>query len=232
MSDSAKLPRAWVRPVNPEDYPGFADRPVKPVTRADLGNQFHTVALRHFQFDHPPDPPPHKYRVVALQETLDLWTKVYDFGRVVWPFWTFLFAENWREVIDELAARRLYLFDIWGYVPSGDQRQTSLAEFRVPDELHKYIVDKLGPLFLGYDSGEQDGRFIGGYAPMVCPAPATRRQGYEAFCQFFRHLNDDMQNYMVALNSLTFSHYFADMGNHRLLGAETAQALPSVPISL
>ncbi len=35
---------------------------------------------------------------------------------------------------------------------------------------------------------------------------------------------------MSAVASLTFLHYFADMGNHRLLGAETAQGLPSVTV--
>jgi len=229
MESSDPLPRVWVRPVNPEEYPGFAERPVKPVTRQDFDHQFQTTALRGFGTDRGPEAP-YKYRVINIKETLDLWTKDYDFGRVIWPWWTFLFAENWREVIDELAARRLYLFDIWGYVPSGPLEKFGWSEYRVPDETHRYILEKMGPLFLGYDNGEQDGRYIGSYAPVVCPAPVTRREAHEAFLQYFRHLGDDLQNYLTSLNSLTFPHYFAQMGNHRLLGAETAQALPSVPM--
>jgi len=227
---SSPLPRAWVRPVEPSEYPGFAERAVKPVTRADLGHAFHTVALRAFGTDRSPAEPPHRFRVVNLAETLDLWTRTYDFGRVVWPMWPFLFAENWREVIDELAARKLYLFDIWAYCPSGPFERFEWSEYRVPDETHRYILDKLGPLFLGYDNGEQDGRYIGGYAKTVCPAPATRRQAAEAFRQYFAQLGNDLQNYLVSLNSLTFPHAFCAMGNHRLIGAETAQALPSVPM--
>ncbi len=224
------LPRVWVSPVNPEDYPGFGERKTKPVTRKDLDHQFHTTALRYFSYDRPPSQPPHSYRLVGVRETLDLYTKIYDFGRVVWPMWPFLFAQNWKEAIDELAARKLYLFDIWAYCPSGPFERFEWSEYRVTDEMHRYILDKLGPRFLGYDNGEQDGRYIGGYARLVCPAPATRRQAHDAFFQYFRQLGRDLQNYLVALNSLTFPHYFAAMGNHRLLGAETAQGLPSVPM--
>ncbi|UCH34499.1 MAG: hypothetical protein JSV65_18555, partial [Armatimonadota bacterium] len=230
MDHADNLARVWVKPVDPEEYPGFAERAVRPVTRADLDNEFHTVALRGFGADRSPAEPPHQFRLVNIEQTLDLYTKDYDFGRVIWPFWTFLFAENWREAIDEMAARKLYLFDIWGYCPSGRVDQYGWSEYQVPNEVHQYIVQAMGPRFLGYDNGEQDGRYIGGYAKLVCPAPVTRRQGYEAFGQYFRRLGDDLQNYLVSLNSLTFPHYFADMGNHRLLGAETAQALPSVPM--
>ena len=219
-----------IRPVNPEDYPGFADRSVKPITRRDLDNQFHTTAFRAFALDGSPSEPPHRYRIINLTETLDLWTKTYNFGRVLWPHWTFLFAENWREAVDEIAARGLYLFDIWGYCPSGPFERFEWSEYRIPDETHRYLLEKLGPRFLGYDNGEQDGRFIGGYAKLVCPAPATRRQAHQAFCQYFEQLGNDLQNYLNALSSLTFPHYFAKMGNHRILGAETAQGLPSVPM--
>lgn len=222
--------RVWVDPVRPEKYPGFVERAIKPVTRGDLDNEFHTVAMRGFAFDKNPAEPPHRFRVIKLGESLDEYTVSHDFGRVIWPFWTFLFAENWREVIDELARRKLYLFDIWGYCPSGPFAEYGWSEYRVPDEVHEYITTKLGPRFLGYDNGEQDGRYIGGYAPLVCPAPATRKQGWEAFCQYFTQLGNDLQNYLVSLNSLTYPHYFAQMGNHRMLGAETAQGLPSVPM--
>jgi hypothetical protein len=225
-----KLPRVWVRPVNPEQYPGFADRAVKPVTRADLDHQFQTVAMRAFGYDRSPAEPPHQFRITSIKEALDLYTRDYDFGRVIWPFWSFLFAENWREAIDELATRKLYLFDIWGYVPGGRFEEYGWSQYQVPDEVHQYILHKLGPRFLGYDNGEQDGRYIGGYAKLVCPAPVTRQQACEAFRLYFTHLGNDLQNYLVALNSLTYPHYFARFGNQRLLGAETAQALPSVPM--
>jgi len=223
-----RLPRIWVEPVNPEDWDDFESRPVKPVTRADLGHTFQTPALRAFKYDHPPNEK--GYRVVEIGETLDLYTKTYDFGKVIWPMWQFLFADNWKEAVDEIAKRDLFLFDIWGYCPSGPFEKFGWSEFRIPEEKHRYILERLGNRFLGYDNGEQDGRYIGGYAKRACPAPATRKRAHELFNQYFQQLGNDLRNYLIALCSLTFPHYFARMGNHRLLGAETAQALPSVPM--
>jgi hypothetical protein len=151
MEPCDRLPRVWVRPVNPEEYPGFAERPVKPVTRKDLDNQFHTTALRGFSTDRSPAEPPHHFRLSGVNDTLDLYTKDYDFGRVIWPFWTFLFADNWQEAIEEMAARRLYLFDIWGYCPSGPPEKFGWSEYQVPSHVHDYILQKMGPRFLGYD---------------------------------------------------------------------------------
>jgi hypothetical protein len=222
------IPPIWVDPVEPESYPGFAERAVKPVTRADLDNQFHTTAMRYFRHDRPPNT--EGYRLVGIGETLDLYTKEHDFGRVIWPMWQFLFAENWKEAIDEIAKRGLYLYDIWAYCPSGPFEKFEWSEYRVPDEKHRYIMEKLGPRFLGYDNGEQDGRYVGGYARRLCPAPATRMRAHEHFNRYFEQLGNDLQNYLIALCSLTFPHYFAQMGNHRMLGAETAQALPSIPM--
>jgi hypothetical protein len=227
---NAALPQVWVRPVNPEEYPGFAARRARPITRADLGDRFHTVGLRGFEFDRPPAPPPESFRIVRLKETLDLWTRSYDFGDIVWPMWPCFYAENWRELVDELAARELYLFDIWAYCPSGLLEKYEWSEYQASDELHAALLEKLGPRFLGYDNGEQDGRYIGNYAKQVCPAPMTRRQGYEAFKQYFDQLGNDLQNYLVALNSLTYPHAFASWDNHRMIGTESAQALPSVPM--
>ncbi len=223
------LPRVWVRPVNPEEYPDFSQKQARPVTRSDLGDRFQAPALRFFRYDHPPEEAHHKFRLVEIGEDLDLYSKIHSLGQVIWPMWPFLFAENWKEAIDEIAARGLYLFDIWGYVPSNATEHYAWSEYRVSDQMHSYILSRLGHRFLGYDNGEQDGRYVGLYAKLVCPSPSKRQEAFEAFNQYFRQLGNDLQNYLVALNSLTFSHYFAKMGNHRLLGAETAQGLPSVP---
>ena len=43
-------------------------------------------------------------------------------------------------------------------------------------------------------------------------------------------MGDELGNRMSALISLSFGHYFAKEGNHTLLGAEAAQALPNSQI--
>ena len=50
---------------------------------------------------------------------------------------------------------------------------------------------------------------------------------YLSFQRHFQKLCDELGNHMTALSSLTLGHYFLQEGNHVLLGAETAQALPN-----
>ena len=73
---------AWNRPVNPAIHPVAQIRTVPPVTREDLGHRFHTLAFRSFRLE--PDTPDGR-RIVRYQEDLDLYTRVYDFGDVLWP---------------------------------------------------------------------------------------------------------------------------------------------------
>jgi hypothetical protein len=87
--------------------------------------------------------------------------------------------------------------------------------------------EKLGDRFLGMDNGGQDGCYIGAYAHLMFPDVQDRRRQYLNFHAFFDRLADDMGHRDTALCSLNFGHYFAAMGDHILLGAETAQALPN-----
>ena len=72
LPEANNLPRVWVKPVNPEEYPSFDQKRVKPVTRGDLGNQFHTTAMRYFEYDKKPGEPPHKYRLINIEGALEV----------------------------------------------------------------------------------------------------------------------------------------------------------------
>jgi len=110
--------------------------------------------------------------------------------------------------------------DIWGYVPNNEAGQTP----RVTPEHHDILTRVLGDRFLGYDNGEQDGRYIGSYADRG--SHTNRREGWEDFVRWDTGICNDSMNYMNATGSLNFSHYYADRA-HRTLGLETAQGLPS-----
>jgi len=86
---------------------------------------------------------------------------------------------------------------------------------------------ELGDRFLGFDNGEQDGRYVGRFAHQQCPSPQDRVRQYLNFQRHFQRLCDDLGNHMCTLVSLCFGHYFIKEGNHTLIGAETAQALPN-----
>ena len=134
-------------------------------------------------------------------------------------------------MVEELRRRNLYLFDIWGYVP-GTGPTGSWPQFKPPAETIQMFEAKLGPRWLGMDVGEQDGRYIGGYAPQMYPASASRLEQYFNFQRHFQRMTDDLGNKMAALVSLNFGHYFLKEGVYTLLGAETAQAASEQPTLL
>ncbi len=218
------LPAVWNRKERPEEHPDYFRRAVRPVTWTDLGDRLHVASLRQFHVDA-------SGCMDRYREEIQLFTETYDLGDVLWLHYSFAFARNFREVVDYIKARGLYVFDVWGYVPNRRKKGFPEYQARVTPhgDAHQYLVQTLGNHFLGWDNGEQDGRYAYEYAGLLCPAPRTRREGYEAFARFFYRLNKDMADYLVALLGLYFSHYVAHFGNHRLLGAETAQCLPSVP---
>ena len=86
---------------------------------------------------------------------------------------------------------------------------------------------KLGERWLGMDIGEQDGRYIGGYANQMTPASASRFEQYLNFQRHFERMGDDLGHKLSALVSLNFGHYFLKEGTFTLIGAETAQGLPN-----
>jgi len=45
---TVKYKDVWNKTVDPKNYPDFYCRKVKPITRKDLKNRFHTMALRQF----------------------------------------------------------------------------------------------------------------------------------------------------------------------------------------
>ena len=213
--------QAYPYPVRPEKHPLYAKRRVKAVTSDQLGGKIRFIALRWFERDE-------TGRIININRTLDLYTKTFKLCDVAWPEYTFLFAPNFKEVVDALAERGLYVFDFWGYVPgSGRTADNMWAEYQPPENVYQYLCEKLGDRFIGFDNGEQDGRYIYGYAPQMCPAYGDRKRQYLNFQRHFQKLGDHMHNYTTVLASLMSLHYFAKDDNVIMLGSETAQALPS-----
>lgn len=208
--------RPWTTPVVPEEHPLFAAAEPKPVTRKTLGYDLHFTGARN-----------------VAAATLDDFHRFYDFGDICWPHIGILPLRSkyktdaqYRSALNELEVRLkdvrrrgLIVWDIWGYVPYNPRFPGKVAP-----EHHRLLLRVLGDRFLGYDNGEQDGRYIGGYADR--DPFTTRKEGWRYFVQWDRHICTDGMNYMNATGSLNFSHYYAERGC-RTLGLETAQGLPS-----
>lgn len=213
--------RPWTRPLVPEEHPLYATTEPKPVTRATLGYGFHTTGARGIDAN-----------------TLNDFHRFYDFGDVCWPHigicplrskypddaaYQKALADMERN-LNAVRDRGLYLFDIWGYVPDNADFPWTVA----PE--HKAVLLKVfGDRFLGFDNGEQDGRYIGGYADR---GTFTDRQGgWADFVAWDKRICADSQDYMNATGSLNYSHYYGERGD-RMLGLETAQGLPSDTLML
>jgi hypothetical protein len=83
------------------------------------------------------------------------------------------------------------------------------------------------PRWLGMDNGEQDGRYIGGFADQMSLIGSSREQQYLNFQNHFQGLGDRLGNKLATLVSLNYGHYFLKEGIYTMIGAETAQALPN-----
>jgi len=152
--------------------------------------------------------------------------RTHELGDVVWPSYPILFATNLVELAAEIKRRDLYLFDVWGYVP-GSGPGGYWQQFRPPAGVFAMLESVLGERWLGTDIGEQDGRYIGGYANQMTPSSAGRWGQYLNFQHHFERMGDDLGHRHATLVSLNFGHYLLKEGTYTLIGAETAQALPN-----
>ena len=165
--------------------------------------------------------------------SLDDFHEFYDFGDVCWPHIGICpqrrlcdSDEAYQKALHDMESRLqvvrdkgLLLFDIWGYVPYDERFPYTIAP-----EHHEILLRVFGDRFLGYDNGEQDGRYIGSYADQG--SAKNRREGWEDFVKWDEHVCQDGMSYMNATGSLNFSHYYGER-QARMLGLETAQGLPS-----
>ena len=228
------MQKGYFHPVRPEAYPLYSRRHTRAVTREQLGDQIRFVALRGFDTDAAGN-------LVNISETLDAYTREFPLCDIIWPVYPTLFAPNFAELTAEAEKRGLYMFDFWGYVPGSnpdwnmdggkyvppEDGNNIWGEYTPPEEAYR-LLENMGKYFIGFDNGEQDGRYIGSYAPMMCPASDSRRRLYQNFQAHFEKLEGHMRNNIALLASLNFLHSFAKEGNTSILGAETAQALPNV----
>ena len=210
--------RVYSHLLDPREHPDYERRAVKPPTWETFKNRTQFTTLRGFNVQDD--------RIVGYAEELEKYTRTHELGDVIWPAYPILFAKNLGDLADEIKRRDLYLFDVWGYVP-GSGPGGYWQQFKAPTEALTTLEAKLGERWLGTDIGEQDGRYIGGYADQMTPASADRVEQYFNFQRHFERMGDDLGHKHATLVSLNFGHYFLKEGTYTLIGAETAQGLPN-----
>lgn len=210
--------RVYPHYLNPREHPDDSRRAVKPPSWSLFGNRTQFTSLRSFEVK--------DGKLVGFVDEIEKNTRTHALGDVVWPSYPVLFASNVGDLVDEIKRRNLFLFDIWGYVP-GSGPGGYWQQFKAPPEVLAMFQEKLGDRWLGTDIGEQDGRYVNGYANQLTPASGDRFEQYLNFQRHFERMGDDLGHKHATLVSLSFGHYFLKEGTYTLIGAETAQALPN-----
>ena len=199
--------------MTPVEHPDYLRHHVRAPDMSLFDNKVQFISLRSVEGKN-------------YKKTLDLWVDKYKLGNILWPAYPILFDKNIKDIVAEIKKRNLFLFDIWGYVP-GSGPGGYWQQFQIPDGVLNLFKRELGDHWLGMDNGEQDGRYVGSFAPSAYPLGADRKQQYFNFQRHFQGMCDNLGNKMSTLVSLNFGHYFLKEGVYTLIGAETAQALPN-----
>ena len=210
--------RVYARLLDPREHPDYGRRAVKPPSWEVFDGRTQFTCLRSFKIK--------DGRLTGFADEIERFTRTHALGNIVWPSYPILFASNLAELADEIKRRGLYLFDVWGYVP-GSGPGGYWQQFKVPVAALQLLEATLGNRWLGTDIGEQDGRYLNGYAGQMTPAPATRLEQYRNFQRHFERMGDDLGHRHATLVSLNFGHYLLKEGTFTLIGAETAQGLPN-----
>ena len=145
-------------------------------------------------------------------------------GRLVWPGdSTLLFATNYRDFIDYVASKGLYITSIHGFSPVGQG-------FLPPPEVLEYLSDKLGPRWFGMAAGEQDGHYYAAPVREEIPLNAERSLQYLHFRDYFHGLEGVLGPRMTTLLSSVYPHYELKSGLYTMAGAETSQHGPNAQL--
>ena len=150
----------------PSHHPDYQRHHVKSPDASFFNNKIQFIALRDLSGDY--------------KQKLDQWVVKDKLGDILWVSYPLVFQDNLKEVVAEIKRRNLYLFDLWGYIP-GSGPGGYWTQFVIPDGVLDLFEKELGDHWLGMDNGEQDGRYVGSFAPRMYPLGADRKQQYFNF---------------------------------------------------
>ena len=190
--------------LDPTVYPDYTRRPSRAPTWATFEGRPQFVALRTL--------PTAAFTNQGL-------------GTVCMPPIDLVSNPNLGEALDELKHRGYYLFDVGGYVPGSVSHQ-----IRVPPETLRLLEEKLGDRFLGFDVGEQDGRYLFTARAIQSPYAADRLGQYLQAHDYFRSIEDDLGNRLNSLMVYWYWPYLIKAGRVVLAGAETQNKVTSSSI--
>lgn len=145
-------------------------------------------------------------------------------GGIIWPVTpNFMFTDNYKEFIDYIEDKGLYMTSVHGFSPVS-------KGYRPPKEVLEYLDKTLGSKWFGMANGEQDGHYFGTFIREEIP---LNNQPLDQFLNF-RDYFDEMENILgpklTTLLSSTYPHQQLKTGLYTLAGAETSQHGPNAQL--
>jgi hypothetical protein len=202
--------------MDPRKHPDYLRYHIQSPDASLFGNKMQFISLRDLSG-------------ADYKQKIQRWVYKDHLGNILWPAYPLIYQDNLKDVVSEIKKQNLYLFDLWGYVP-GSGPGGIWQQYKIPDSVLNLFESALGNHWLGMDNGEQDGRYVGGFASQQSPLGADRKSQYFNFQRHFQKMGDELGNKLATLVSLNFGHYFLKEGIYTLIGAETAQGLPNSQI--
>lgn len=216
---SLPVPGLYGRLVEPSEYPAYTQRAFRVPTWETFRNRPQMVGGRYRSFT---QPIPESYLVEVPAENADMSGRDWLQGRVFQPNIAILrtpepaFSESLRRMRDA----GMYLFNVGGYGP-GSALTGGYGQMKVADAQGRALAEILGDRWLGFDLGEQDGRYHNGFEARQLPAPRNRVAAHRLFRDWCDRVIADQGGRISMLTVLWGWHYPAQDGAMTLIGAES-----------
>ena len=212
-------PGLYARLVEPAEYPGYHRRGFLVPTWKTFGDRPQLVGGRYTGLTtHIPE----SYLAGIPANDADVSGREWLVGRVYQPnIGIMRTAEpDFSNGLRHLREAGMYLFNVGGYGP-GSPRVGGYGQLKVSDAQNKALAEILGERWLGFDLGEQDGRYHNGFESRQLPAPRDRAGAHRLFRDWCDRVIADQGGKISLLSVLWGWHYPTQDGAMSLIGAES-----------
>ena len=222
-----ELPKIMTDYVDPTKYPEFKRRKFPTPPWKSFNDTVRFTAGRHgtnFQWENTLS----KFGPKGDRPIAPAWLTGYGnvfspnlawFGTLSSPDVDYLF----QTAMTRLKNQGIYLFDIGGYTPLVPFKDGGM--FKMPDTYRDALQSKLGDKFLGFDIGEQDGRYLSGLNRFNQINSNDRFHSYLNFHNYIQRMSDDLGNKINVLSVRWGWNYVAKNNNVYMVGAESQPKL-------
>lgn len=211
-------PGLYGRLVEPSEYPAYTRRMFRAPTWKTFDNRPQLVGGRYLDITKVPS----SQLADIPANNADMTGRDWLAGRVFQPNLTFLRGADaaFADRLTHLREIGGYLFNVGGYGP-GSELKGGYGQIKITDTQKKSLEDILGERWLGFDLGEQDGRYHNGFAGRQLPAPRDRAIAHRLYREWCDRVIQDQGGRISMLSVLWGWHYPVQDGAMTLIGSES-----------